>query len=146
MQGRLSEKSDDFPKSTHEGVDVIFGIVQGEGGSRRRGDLIEIHDRHCAVMTGPNGDTQLIKKRADIVGMNAVQGKGQDGTLVCRGSDDSKSGNLLCFLGGIVQKGFFVSGDGIDTQAVDIVDCSAQSNRIRNARCSGFKFVRKVVV
>lgn len=55
-----AEHGDDLGGGCGEGVDVGFGVVEGEGGAGGAGDAEAGHERLTAVVTGADGDAHLI--------------------------------------------------------------------------------------
>ena len=66
------KKSNDFTKGGGHNIDLLPGVVNTERGARSAGNAEPIHERLGAMMPGSYGNTILIQKSADIVGMHII--------------------------------------------------------------------------
>ena len=72
----------DLPQAGHQRVDLLPGVVEGEGGARRGRDAEAVHHRLRAVMPRADRDPLVVEDRADVVGVDAVEDEGEDAGLL----------------------------------------------------------------
>src|SRR5271163_3268284 len=78
-----------------EPVDLIEGVVEGEGGAGGGRYLEELHHRHGAVMSGSNGDAVPVEDGAEIVRMHALDHERDQARFVRRRADEAQSLDAL---------------------------------------------------
>src|SRR5208282_6166362 len=63
-------------QARRQGVNLLLGVVKGQGGSHRGGHAEALHHRLRAVMAGAHSDAFLIQYGADIMWMDSLQQEG----------------------------------------------------------------------
>src|SRR5918997_1841687 len=84
------------PEGGDQAIDVGFRVVDVEAGSGG-GDHAEAgHQGLGAVVASPDGDVLLVEDAGDVVGVDVVQGEGDDTAAVrrVRGAVDRDAGYL----------------------------------------------------
>src|SRR5438105_11318577 len=99
-------------------VHILARVVEPEGGPHAGGDAEMVHHRHRAVMTRAHGDALLVEHRANLVRMDAVEGKRQDGSLVARRAEQLQSRNLARTASGLVEERVLMRSDDVDPDLV----------------------------
>ena len=74
----LPEEFLDLVQRPGQHVDLLRGVVEPHGGARRGGDAEALHQRLGAVMADADRHALAVDDGADVMGVDAVQGEGDD--------------------------------------------------------------------
>ena len=151
----LQERKDahgDYPSSVRarvdggrEHVDLFEGVVHRERGAGGRRNAQPIHDRLRAVMTGADRHAFTVDDRADIVRMDTVDDERDDGDLVARGADEAHAVDGAERGGGLVEQCRLVGLDGLEADALQVLDGAPKADRAGDVRRTCLELVRQVV-
>ena len=97
-------------------------------------------------MTCANGYAVVIDDGADIVGMQTIDDKRDNGRLVLRRADYPETRNALQRARGICEHGLVPVMDGVHADRFQVTNGFPETYRIRDVWRSRFKFPRQIVV
>src|ERR1700676_3041808 len=127
-------------------VDFLEGVVEGERGACGRGQLEELHDRHGAMMSGPDGDAVLVENGSEVVRMHAGDGERHQACLVCRRTHDAKLRYLAQGGRRMVEERILVALGGVTIQALQKSHRRAQSDGSGDIWRAALELIRQAVV
>ena len=78
---------------SHQGIDLVRRVVEGEGRSDGGRDAEPLHHRLRAVVSRPYGDALVVEHRAHVVRVNALQHEREHAGLLPRGADQPDAGS-----------------------------------------------------
>ncbi len=128
-----------------EGGDFIERIVESERGASGAGDAEACHEWLAAMMAGANGDSHLIEESTEVIGMDAIDGKGQ-GTAAIGWTVEADTVNLLKFQFRRAHESGLVVLDGSFSDSIDKIQCRREGYGSLDVRGAGFVFEGEVVV
>src|SRR6266478_8496179 len=127
-------------------IDFLEGVVERERGAGGRRQLEEIHDRHGAVMPGPNGDAVLVENGPEVVRMHARDGEGNQTCLVAGRTHDAQIRDPGQYRRRMMEQGVLVALRGVAIQSEQKIHRRAQSYASRDIGRARLELVRQDVV
>src|SRR5690625_6156970 len=82
-------------QGSEQDVDFLHGVVAGKGGANGGGHAVVFHDRHGTVVAGAQGHSLEVHEGADIVGVDAVQHKGEGTGAVSGPANAPQTGEVV---------------------------------------------------
>ena len=123
-----------------QALNVLEVVVKGEGGTCRGGHAVALEERLGAVVPGADGHAVGVEEGADVVGVDALHKKGEDGGLVRSGAEDAEPVDGGELGGGGFEESLFVGQRTRPVEAVEVVDGGGKANDTSDVRGAGLEF------
>ena len=91
------------------------------------------------MVPGPQAYPAFAQQRPDIMGVQPVQGEGNDADMLCGRADDLEPRNLRQPLGGIVEEGGIMGGNGLEPDVLYEIERCAEAEGGTDGRRPGFE-------
>src|SRR4029453_14071321 len=120
---------------------LVGRVEHREGRARGPDDAESTHERHRAVMAGPDGDAFRVEQGRHVVRVQAVDGERDDGAPADTGwrAGDRHARNLRQPFMGLASQGALVLTDAIHPELLQIFDRRREPHGLGNRRGAGLE-------
>ena len=109
-----------------QGVHLLEGVVEGEGGTHRALHAQAAHQRLGAMVPRAHGDAQAVEQRAHVQVVDAAHQEGDDGVPLPGLAQYAHAGNAAHALQCITGQFLLVRMDVVHAQAGDVIEGARQ--------------------
>ena len=127
-----------------QAVDVLEGVVNGQGSPHCARYSVAVHQRFGAVVSGAYGDPLAVQQRTDIRRMRSPEVEGKSARFFRRVPVDGQAFDAAHFLVEVGHQLFFTLVDLFPSQGVHEVDGGSQADGAFDVGCPGFETERQV--